>query len=153
MKHPAHGHGRFRGQTVRDWLTRLDDAGRIADHARYLAGIQRVLETALPPGLANDVSVCNVRNGTLVIAASSGAVAHRLRMMAADLLPRLANGGERLTALRVEVRPPHLPDPSPPKRATLSPAARASLDDLARSLPDSPVRAAVERFLRRQRNG
>ncbi len=140
-----------RGKTVRDWLGALGDSASIAEHARLLAGIQRTLASVLPPLLRTEVQVANFRQGTLVVGATNGAVAHRLRTLSGSVLDRLRAEGVAASTLKVEVRPPPVTPASAPKRAVLSTEARTRLEELSRNLPESPVREAVLRMIRQAR--
>lgn len=133
------------------WLSRLGEASPAARHAAHLAEAAAHFRACLPPALAEDAALANIRGTTWVCVADNGTVAHRLRLVLPRLAGCLRGRGLNVSEVRVEVRArPGSPLPVP-KRAVLSPAAHASLDELARQLGDSELGSAVRRL--RDRSG
>lgn len=136
-----------------DWLGHLTADNAIARHARQLMALQPLVDRCVPARLRVSLTVANFRDGTLVLTAPNGAFAHRARLAAPDLLTALQRLEPAVRALRIEVQRT-FPEARPPrKQAVLTPAARASLQGLADSLPDSDVKAALQRMLRRHGGG
>ena len=104
----------------------------------------------LPRALAMRIHVADARGGELELAADAGAVAGIVRQRSSDLLRALREEGWEFTGIRVRV---HVrTDPAPPAKRSVNQPDRASLQSLAtlaRALPQGPLRAALERFLRR----
>ncbi len=104
----------------------------------------------LPRAFATRIHVADARSGELELAADAGAVAAILRQRSGDLLRALRGQGLEFTGIRVRVHVRTDPTASPklsvnqPDRVSLR-----SLDALARTLPRGPLKAALERFLRR----
>ena len=112
-----------------------------------LTGIVRRL---LPRPLAIRVHVTDARNGHLELAADAGAVAAIVRQRGAELLDTLKRKGWEFTGIRVRVQVDRVP--APPTKTLKNPLDRASLQPLsalARDLPHGPLKAALQRFLRR----
>jgi hypothetical protein len=151
MKQDPQGRSPRRSRALRDWLAAPGDARAVTEHARRLLALQLVLDACLPAGLRGQVRVSNFRQGLLVAGVGGGALAHRLRTLAPQLVEALRAKQIAVVELRAEVRPAVSPPPSPPKRAVLGPMARESIERLAASLPDSPMRSALERMARRAR--
>jgi Dna[CI] antecedent, DciA len=104
----------------------------------------------LPRALATRVQVADARSGELELAVDAGAVAGILRQRSSDLLRALRGEGWEFTGIRVRV---HVrTDPAPPPKRSVNQLDRASLRSLAtlaRTLPRGPLKAALERLLRR----
>lgn len=151
MKQDRQARSATRTGTLRDWLAAPGDARAVTEHARRLLALQSVLDACLPAPLRGQVRVSNFRQGVLVAGVSGGALAHRLRTLAPQVVEALRARQVPVVELRAEVRPGVPEPPAPPKRAVLGPAARESIEQLAASLPESPMRAALERMARRAR--
>lgn len=136
------------GQPVSDWLGHLSTDSAVTRHARRLMALQPLVDRCVPPRLKVSLTVANLREGMLVLTAPNGALAHRARLVVPGLLAALQRQDPSIRALRIEVQRT-FPPPRPPRRpATLSPAARESLQGLADELPESEVKAAIQRLLR-----
>jgi Dna[CI] antecedent, DciA len=117
------------------------------DREEVLAGIVR---RHLPRPLAPRIRIAEERNGQLELAADAGAVAAMVRQRSAELLTALKREGWEFTGIRVRVQV--RTDPAPHRKPLANPVDRASLQPLsalARTLPDGPLKAALERFVRR----
>lgn len=137
------------GQPVSDWLGRLTADNAVARHARRLMALQPLVDRCVPASLRVPLKVANFREGTLVLTAPNGALAHRARLAVPALLAALQRLEPAVHALRIEVQRT-FPEPRPPRKvAVLSATARESLQGLADTLPDSDVKAAVQRLLKR----
>lgn len=128
-----------------------DALARLQDHAARLNRLQTALDGALPPPLAAQCRVANLKDGTLVLSARGGAAAVRLRQLLPSLLERLQHGGHPVQAIKVKVGTPEQVEyRRPPPERHISAAARSGLAAFADSLPaDSPLRASLERLIRR----
>ena len=126
--------------TLAAWASRRD-------REEALAGIVR---RHLPRPLALRIRVADDRNGQLELVADAGAVAAVVRQRSADLLAALRREGWEFTGIRVRVQVRF--DPAPTRKPLANPLDRSSLRPLtalARSLPPGPLKAALDRFLRR----
>ena len=128
--------------TLAGWAARRD-------REEALAGIVR---RHLPRPLGLRIRVAEERNGQLELAADAGAVAAIVRQRSAELLTALKREGWEFTGIRVRVQVRF----AAPERAkaVANPVDRSLLQPLAtlsRALPAGPLRASLERFLRRAR--
>ena len=126
--------------TLADW-----EARRGREHALTI-----VVRRHLPRPLAPRIHVVDARSGELELAADAGAIAAMLRQRSADLLVALRRQGWEFTGIRVRVQV--RAEPRPPPKAAVNQPDRTSLQSLAalaRGLPRGPLKAALERFLRR----
>jgi hypothetical protein len=129
----------------------LTDGPRIAglvERARELHAIATAVSTALPPALAAECGVANVRGQRLVVLVSSSTAAARLRLLAPSVLAaaRSASGLalEQLTVkvAQVETVPTVDSTRSPP----LSQTAAAHLSSAAAATADPEMRALLLRL-------
>ena len=137
--------------TLLEHLGAAEAFSRLAEQARRLQLLQKLLEAALPAYLLPGTHVANFKQGKIIIHADSGAVAVKLRQLA----PRLAEGfihqGYEVTAIdvRVQARRP-TPSASRPRSAkTLGEKSKQSLTSLSAGLgDDSPLKHALDKLLR-----
>jgi len=133
----------------------LDDSAELQPLSRRLEDIKRLQKryrTLVPEGLASASRVCAIDGTTVVICASSGAVAATLRHLAPRLLEGLRGNrrpskharDQELTSIRIEVQVA----PPVPKRAVKSRGEmpREKLAGMAGKLADSPLKSELERI-------
>ncbi len=113
--------------------------------------MQRAYEKFLPPELTGVSRVLNVKQGVVVVSASSGAVANRLKQLLPSARTALQECCGEITEVRVKVQA-FEPDKAPVRTAVrpVSAEARNPLARGARELaPDSALRQALEQLLKR----
>lgn len=139
------------GRPIADWLSVLERSGTLASHAEQLLRLKAIYARCVPPGMADASELANVRDGVAVVVAHSGAVAHRLRMLAPSVVTALRKAGAVVSELKVVAQaPPPVPEPRP-KQALFSEAALDSVQALAAEIAPSPLRSALEKMAARQR--
>ena len=131
----------------------LGDSSRLqalTRQVRHLAAIERAWKEIAPAPLAAAASVGALQQQTLVIFATNGAVAAKLRQLLPSLLGKIQKRGFEVTAIRIEVQaaPRRAREPRT-KTAALSPRALKNLSELEQKLQDSPLKNALQRLLRR----
>ncbi|MCB1906237.1 MAG: DUF721 domain-containing protein [Rhodocyclaceae bacterium] len=133
------------------YLEHSDTLAALHVHAARLARIDALFRRSLPPHLAGACAVANLRAGSLVVHAESGAAAAKLRQAVPSLLEGLAIAGVVVERITVKVRPPRRSAPRPPvTRRSVPPSAHRAIDTLADSLPaDSPLCVALRRLITR----
>ncbi|MCK9284795.1 MAG: DUF721 domain-containing protein [Rhodocyclaceae bacterium] len=143
---PAHSLGKF-----------LDgDAGlaRFSAHAGRLLKLQHVYERAVPVALARCGRVANLKQGKIVIHASNGGVAAKIRQLAPRLTDVFNQAGAQVSEIQVKVQPSgYAPVASGIRSvAHMNESAQQGLRRLADGLPErSPLKAALLRFAERAR--
>jgi hypothetical protein len=128
---------------------------RLAAHARRLLMLQRCLESASPPALAKHCRVANYKLGTIVIHANNSAVATKIRQLAESLGREFVKSGVEVTEIRVRVQPQegYFAKRPSPNNNTISENAKSALTSLSDRLPaDSPLKASLQRMVRRSRS-
>ena len=140
-------------QSIKRYLGSGDALARLQDHAGRLRRLQITLERGLPPLLSGLCRVANLKDETLVIAASGGAAAARLKQMVPGLIAHFLQAGHPLKDIRIRVASPEPQEvPRAPPLRHISPNAKADLTRFAASLPaDDPLRSALERLAQRSR--
>ena len=122
----------------------------------YIKRLQRRYRTLAPDQLAEASRVCAIDGTTVVICASSGAVAAALRHLAPRLLEGLREAARKsskhsrdqeLTSIRIEVQV-NIPKPRP-RVAPRGEMPVEQLSQLADKLSDSPLKQTLERISRR----
>lgn len=139
-----------RPRPVSHWLSRLGDATPAAQHAARLAEAALQFQACLPRTLAGEAVLANIHGTTWICIAHHGAIAHKIRLIASDVVGCLRGRGINVSEIRVDVRARAPAPPAPPKRAVLSTTARQSLATLAEQLSDTDVGGALRRLLDRQ---
>jgi hypothetical protein len=132
------------------FLASNQELRQLAGHAARLAVLQSHYLSMVPPALGHGSQVVQLRQQTLVIAATSGAVAAKLRQMTGELISLFQAMGCEITGIRVMVQ---VSNPRPierPARRQLGPAARKALDSLEGELADSPLKTALRRLSRKR---
>ncbi len=119
---------------------------RLAGQAARLAAMQRHYDAIVPPALRHGSQVTELRQQTVVIAATSGALAAKLRQMTDQLISLFQARGCEVTGIRVRVQVNVSRPPAPSARRHLGAGAREALDRLQGQLPDSPLKAALRRL-------
>lgn len=136
--------------SLQHYLEAAEGAGKVLTHARLLVRLADLYQQIAPAHLAQASSVANYKSGIVVLHASNGAVASKLRQMAPTLVRELAKRGLECTGVQVKVQA--RPATAASKLPTLKPlSARTSreLTALSDALPASPLRRALEHLLER----
>ncbi len=123
--------------------------GDLAAASRRVERLQRIYLGAVPAALARLSRVGWARAGVVIVLASNGAVAAKLRQMAPRILEGFRRHGLEFSSMRIEVQVGAGP-PAPGARGAkpLSPEALRTVEESLRTLPESPLRAALERLAR-----
>lgn len=134
-----------------DVLSKPDSEG-LGYYMRRAHALEQVavrMRELLPPPLAAQVHLGDVRDGRLVLIVPTAVIASRIRLDARRLVAGLADSGFPVTEVVARVspsfRPPAVPQPSRPQ--ALPDAARDALLQLASSGdPDDPLMQSIRRL-------
>lgn len=137
--------------SIDNFLARGDALSRLQAHAGRLLRLQRQLAELLPDYLASACKVANLKDEELVILVDSQGLAVKLRQAVPSLVQDFGRAGVLLRDIKIKVTVREYRPPAPPPvERHVSDTARAGLDDLAARLPaDSPLAAALKRFVKR----
>ena len=125
--------------------------------ARYTAQVQRLLqlqkayEKAVPAALVRSGRIANLKQGIVVIYATSGAAAAKIRQVTPRLAEIFRQIGPEINEVQVKVQPTTPRQiPPPTSGGSIKETAKQGLEKLSSSLPaHSPLRSALEHFTRR----
>jgi hypothetical protein len=129
----------------------------LTERLEHIKRLQKRYRTLVPGEIADASRVCAIDGTTVVICATSGAVAAALRHVAPRLLEGLrgkvrnstkSSEDQKLTAVRVEVQVAV----KPPRRPVLprEPLPDRKLAAIAERLSDSPLKETLARMVRDQ---
>lgn len=119
---------------------------QLSRKAGQLTALQRLYERLVPATLGRSSHVLQLEQQTLLLAASNGAVAAKLRQLAPQLATLFQNEGCDVREIQVTVQVVVPPVKHAAAPATVSAAGRQSLTELADTLPDSPLKSALQRL-------
>lgn len=134
-----------------NYLEGTEGAGKVLAHARLLVKLAGLYQEIVPAHLGEASCVANYKSRVVVIHASNGAVATKLRQLAPTLVDKLSKRGLECTSVlvKVQARPEHAAIPAPTQKP-LSARTSQGLAALRDSLPaSSGLRTAVEGLLAR----
>lgn len=125
---------------------------QVAERAYTLIALQEALMRLLPDPLRHAVRVRALQEHTLLLAASSGAVAARLKQDCPRLVQAFAARGQGITAIEVRVDPTLTQAaPAGPHKTGLPGTALAGFTTLARQIEPGPLQEALNRLVFRHR--
>jgi hypothetical protein len=136
--------------SLENYLEAADGAGKVIAHARLLIKLTHLYQEIAPAHLSQASSLANYKSGIIVIHASSGAVAAKLRQLAPTLADGFSKRGIECNGVQVKVQARKTDTQS--STSTIKPlSSRTSreLEDLRDSLPDSSLREALDTLLAR----
>ena len=135
-------------KTLENYLEATDCAEKILAHARLLIKLTHLYQKIAPAHLGQASTLANYKSGIIVIHATSGAVAAKLRQLALTLADGFSKKGVECSGLQVKVQAREISAQSTTStQKPLSARTRKELGDLCDHLPDSPLRAALESLL------
>ena len=137
-------------------LTEGGELQPLLARTREIRAFAGLVDGFLPPDLARQVRVANVRDGELVLLAANAAVAAKLRLLAPSLSRYLLSQRRQVNSVSVRVQPT-MSRPSGArtaaaaarKSAHFSTEALAALRALYEGMADSPAREALRVLLER----
>jgi len=115
-----------------------------------LAALQEHFVHAAPPYIGESSQVSGLIFGTLSVCVANNTVAAKLRHLAPEIVYALQDRGCEVNEIRVKVQVAYAA--VKPKRTprALTSKARNALSELSESLPDSPLKNAVEKMMRKK---
>lgn len=135
--------------TARSFLSAAPNLQNLLQEAKKLLALQDAWNQIAPRPLTTASSVGAVRGKTLIIYASNGAVAAKLRQLAPSLLAKIQERGLEITAIRVDVQVEAAAANRKQKNLTISRNALSNLEELEQSLAASPLKSALQTLVKR----
>ena len=136
--------------TLEDFLETADGAGNVLAHARLLLRLTHLYQEIAPAHLRQASKIANYKSGIIVIHATSGAIATKLRQLATTLADGFSRRGVECSGVQIKVQATEIATQS--RSSTQRPLSKGSnqtLEALRDSLPDSPLRVAVDTLIQR----
>jgi len=128
------------------FLNQADSIAALMPQAERLIMLREILSSLLPEPLARRCSVANYKQGRVLIFASNGATAAKLKLMLPALLEQLSGRAMEVTGLDVAVQALGPEQQVSEKKAKLSSQAASGLGQLCDQLPDSELKSVLARI-------
>lgn len=128
------------------FLSQAEGIAALMPQAERLIRLREILASVLPTSLARRCSVANVKQGRMIIFASNGATAAKLKLMLPALLEQISGRATEVTGLTVTVQAPGFEDQVTEKSAKMSPEAASEVAQLSEQLPDSELKTVLSRI-------
>lgn len=135
--------------TARSFLSAAPNLQTLMQEAKKLLALQNAWDEIAPKPLTTASKVGAVHGQTLIVYASNGAVAAKLRQLAPSLLAKFQERAVEVTAIRVDVQVEAPPPARKQKDLALSRNALNNLEELERSLATSPLKNALQTLIHR----
>ena len=137
-------------KTLENYLEATDGAGKVLAHARLLIKLANLYQKIAPAHLSQASTLANYKSGIIVIHATTGAVAAKLRQLAPSLSDGFSKRGIECNGVQVKVQAPEINTQSMTStQKPLSIKTEQGLCELRDQLPQSPLRSALEKLLAR----
>ncbi|EXI77707.1 MAG: hypothetical protein AW10_03565 [Candidatus Accumulibacter appositus] len=135
--------------SLHSYLEGPEGAGKVMAHARLLTRLASLFQEIVPAHLGQASSLANFKSGIVLIYASNGGVATKLRQMAPTLVDEFLRRGIECSGLQVKVQARTRPAAiRTAAQKPLSSRTSERLTALSDSLPPaSPLRSALEHLL------
>jgi hypothetical protein len=128
------------------FLNQADGIAALMPQAERLIKLREILSSLLPESLARRCSVANYKQGRVLIFASNGATAAKLKLMLPALTEQISRRAMEVTGLEVAVQAPRSENQVPEKTAKISTEAASGLAELCEQLPDSELKSVLSRI-------
>jgi hypothetical protein len=123
----------------------------VVSKASQINRLAKLCADFLPPELAPLVRAANLRNGNLVVLAANASAAAKLKLLSPSLGAFLLKQGCEVNSVSVRVQPTLARRVTLKKQTVVGDAGLSALETLAERLGNSPLLAALQQFLRHQR--
>ena len=135
---------------LENYLEATDGAGKVLAHARLLIKLANLYQKIAPAHLSQASTLANYKSGIIVIHATSGAVAAKLRQLAPSLADGFSKKGIECNGVQVRVQGDKIAHQS--ITSTPKPLTENTCDELRAlhdNLPEGPLRTALDTLLDR----
>jgi len=134
---------------LKAFLASNSELRQLSSKAEQLSALQRHFDNIVPPSLKNSSHVLQLNRQAVIIAATNGAAAAKLRQMTSELISLFQARGCEITGIQIKVQ---VANPTPvisPQPRRLGKAAQDALDELDENLAESPLKTALRRLAKR----
>jgi len=129
------------------FLNQADSIAALMPHAERLIKLREILALLLPESLARRCSIANYKQGRVIIFASNGATAAKLKLMLPALLEQFSGRATEVTGLDVVVQAREGEPQLAEKSAKMTSEAADELARLSEQLPDSELKNSLMRIV------
>jgi len=129
------------------FLNQADSIAALMPHTERLVKLREILASLLPESLARRCTVANFKQGRVIVFASNGATAAKLKLMLPSLLEHFSGRATEVTGLEVVVQAPDFEPQVSEKSAKISSETVAELAKLSEQLPDSELKNSLLRIV------
>ena len=129
------------------FLNQAEGVAALMPQAERLLELRKIVASLLPDSLARRCSVANYKQGRVVLFASNGATAAKLKLMLPSLLEQISGRATEVTGLEVVVQAREGEAQVADKSAKMSGVATSELAALSEQLPDSELKTAISRIV------
>jgi hypothetical protein len=134
---------------LKAFLASNTELRHLSSKAEQLTTLQRHFDNIVPPSLKNSSYVLQVNRQAVIIAATNGAAAAKLRQMTAELISLFQARGCEVTGIQIKVQVSTTAPTIPSEPRKLGKPARDALNELGENLADSPLKTALRRLAKR----
>lgn len=135
-------------QAIKALLNANSEFKAILQKTQILNALQAQFALAAPPYLVQYSQVTGLQFGTLSIATGNATAAAKLKQLAPEIVNQFKNQGAEVSGLRIKVQVSYfVPIVTAPPRQ-LSSAAQQAIQQLEDRLSDTPLKAALHKFIR-----
>ena len=136
--------------TLEEFLEAPDGASSVLAHARLLLRLTHLYHEIAPPHLSQSSTVANYKLGLVIVHATNGAVATKLRQLASTLADGFSKRGIECNGVQVKVQAQKSSMQSiSSTQKPLTTPSRLALQELCDTLPDSELKLAIGTLIRR----
>ena len=129
------------------FLNQADAISALMPQAERLIELREILASLLPESLARHCSVANFKQGRVIIFASNGATAAKLKLMLPALSEQFSRRATEVTGLEVAVQAPGSRPQPIEKYSKITSDAASELAALCDQLPDSELKKVLLRIV------
>ncbi|HXZ55053.1 MAG TPA: DUF721 domain-containing protein [Burkholderiales bacterium] len=134
-------------KTLCAFLNQADAISALMPQAERLIELREILASLLPESLARHCSVANFKQGRVIIFASNGATAAKLKLMLPALLEQFSGRATEVTGLEVAVQALGSKPQPIEKHSKITSDAASELTALCEQLPDSELKKVLLRIV------
>jgi len=129
------------------FLNQADSIAALMPQTERLIKLREILASLLPESLARRCSVANFKQGRVIVFASNGATAAKLKLMLPSLLESFSGRATEVTGLEVVVQAREAEPQVADKSAKMTESATSTLAAFSEQLPDSELKTVVSRIV------
>lgn len=136
-------------QRLNSYFAASPELRKLTQKAQQLSALQRSYQQAAPSTLTHSSRVIGFEQHILTLGADNSAIAAKLRQLTPQILGLLQENGAEVTGILVKVQVSQPPVALDQTDHSLGEIGRQQIINLADTIPDSPLKYALQRLLKR----